>query len=192
MARPKKTAVKETPTVTSTQLELSPEEVLAITELRNARTQSLQNSTPGVPSVAVSDLAQALIQAINATKPPEKKTPFNRKRQGPFETKDGTPKPRLKRVMYQHGVEMNPGTLFPEEIELLNKVKPGVYCNGLVRVLRRKDRSYDIDYPIRTAAQRLKVSNVIGKTGLKALLERLIDKANDPARFKGPDDGMDD
>ena len=192
MARPKKTAVKETPTVTSTQLELSPEEVLAITELRNARTQSLQNSTPGVPSVAVSDLAQALIQAINATKPPEKKTTINRKRQGPFETKDGTPKPRLKRVMYQHGVEMNPGTLFPEEIELLNKVKPGIYCNGFVRVIRRKDRSYDIDYPIRTAAQRLKINNIVGATGLKALLNRLIDEANDPKRFKGPEDDFED
>lgn len=189
MARPKKTAVTDTP---ATSMELSPEEIQAITELRNARTQSLQNSTPGAPSVAVSDLAQALIQAINATKPPEKKTPFNRKRQGPFETKDGSPKPKLKRVMYQHGVEMNPGTLFPEEIELLNKVKPGTYCEGHVRVIRRKDRSYDIDYPIRTAAQRLKVNNIIGATGLKALLNRLIEEANDPKRFKGPEDDFED
>ena len=201
MARPKKTAaVTETPATTVVkesqeappQMELSPEELNAIMELRAAKAASLDNSTPGTPSVAISDLAQALIQAINATKPPEKKTSFNRKRQGAFDTKDGSPKPRLKRVMYQHGVEMDPTTLLPEEILLLNQIKPGVYCEGVVRVIRRKDRSYDIDYPVRTSSQRLKVNNIVGAVGLKALLNRLIQEASDPSRFKGPDDGYDD
>lgn len=174
-------------------LEFSQEEIQAIFELRKAKTESLLNSTPGgAQNMAIGELAQALITAIESTRPPTKKTPFTRKKGSPWDPPDGSPKPKLKRVMMQHGMEINPDQVSSEEIELLNKIKPGRYCGGHIQVTRRKDRSYDIDYPIRTASQRLKLSNKFGITSLTSLLQRLIDEAADPAKYKGPDDDLDD
>ena len=173
--------------------ELSPEEMQAILKLREARTESILNSTGGGDRTeAINDIAQALIAAINATKSPEKKTPFNRKKGDPWQPKPGQVKPKLKRVIYQHGVELNPAQLSVEEVELLNKIKVGSYCGGHIRVLKRKDRSYDIDYPIRTASQRLKLVNQFQIVSLKSLLQRLVDEASDPARYKGPEDDNED
>ena len=69
-------------------------------------------------------------------------------------------------------------------------MKPGHYCNGLVRVIKRKERAYDITWPVATVAQRLRVMNEAGST-LNAILQRCIDEHNDPSRFKGPDDDED-
>ena len=78
-------------------------------------------------------------------------------------------------------------------MELLNKVKPGVYLNGLVQVRKRRDRAYDISWAVRTNAQRLSViDEAARRTGLgqtfEAILTACIDEANDPKRFRGPDD----
>lgn len=162
----------------SDQLALTAEEIQAVMAARQ------QATTGSTPNVAVSDLAAALIQAINATKPPEKKTPFNRKKGGPWEPKDGSAKPRLRRAMFQHGVELNETNLSSQEITLLNKVKAGSYCSGFVRVIKRKDRGIDIDYPVRTASQRLKMVNQFGLTSFVGLLERLIEEASKPEQYK--------
>ena len=190
---PAETITGITESITASGFQLSPEEMSAILKLREAQSQSLLNSSGGGDrTAAINDIAQALITAINSTKAPEKKTPFNRKKGDPWQPKPGQVKPKLKRTFMQHCVELNPAQLFVEEIELLNQIKPGAYCGGYLRVNKRKDRSYDIDYPIRTASQRMKLSNQFQITSLRSMLQRIIDEQNDPARFKGPDDDNDD
>ena len=156
---------------------LSPEEMAAVLEARK------QATSGGDQKVAIGDLAKALILAIETTRPPQKKNPFNRK-----------PKytgPTLKRAWQQHGGEIDWKNLYADEIELLNKVKPGIYCKGLVYVIKNKDRSYNITWPVKTAAQRLRVINEAGTT-FAAILQRCIDEFNDPKKFRGPDDDNDD
>ena len=190
---PAETITGITESITASGFQLSPEEMSAILKLREAQSQSLLNSSGGGDrTAAINDIAQALITAINSTKTPEKKTPFNRKKGDPWQPKPGQVKPKLKRTFMQHGVELNPAQLFVEEIELLNQIKPGAYCGGYLRVNKRKDRSYDIDYPIRTASQRMKLSNQFQITSLRSMLQRIIDEQNNPARFKGPEDDNDD
>jgi hypothetical protein len=140
---------------------------------------------------AQNELAQAFITAINSTKPPEKKNSFNRIKKGAFDPKDGSKKPALRRIMFQHGVQLTEDTLTKDEIELLNKVKPGSYCGGFIRVIRRRDRGIDIDYPVNTASQRLKLVNQFGITNLCSLLNRLLEEAADPAKYKAPDEDED-
>ena len=158
---------------------LTPEEMEAITALRERKASGQE------PSVAVGDLAAALVQAIETTRPPQKKTPFNRPK--PWEEK----KPKFKRTFYQHGMEITPRQVSAAEIELLNQVKPGIYVNGLVRIYKNPDRSYNITWPAATAAQRLRVIQDAGHTfGL--ILQRCIDEKNDPKQFKGPNDDDED
>lgn len=166
------------------QIELSPEEIQAVLKAR----ENIKGNEPALNNVAIADLAAALTQALEAAKPPQKKTPFNRPRLGPFEAKDGRPKPKLKRAMYQHGVQFSEGTLTPEEIDLLNKVKAGSYCGGFVRVIKRKDRGLDIDYPIKTNSQRLKLINAFGIASLSDLCKRLIAEAERPELYKADTD----
>lgn len=136
-------------------------------------------------SSAVSDLGKALVEAIELTRPLQKKSILNRKKGGPWAPKDGSPKIKLRRTHYQHSVRMEAETLNNEDIALLNKIRPGVYCDGHVKVILRKDRGIDIDYPIRTAAQRLRLGQ-FGITSLTSLLTRCIDEASKPAKV---DDG---
>lgn len=136
--------------------------------------------TPKEQVVGTSELAAALVQAINAAKPVEKKTFATRKAKTPWTPKDGAPKLKLKRAAHQHGVELNPDILSNEEIALFNKLRPGRFLDGFVTVTRRRDRGIDIDYPVKTAAQRLKLSNVFGIRDLTELLTRCIDEAENP------------
>lgn len=180
-------AKKQTNDVTTTSepeaFSLTPEEQEAILALRQKRA-----ANPALAEqVGVKELAQALVIAIESTRPPQKKNPFNRKKGNPWLNKDGTPKPKLKRAWYQHGGEINPDHLYSEEIELLNQVKPGYYVGGLVIVTKRKDRGYNITWPVRTAAQRLRVMNEAGGS-FSEILRRCIEEYNNPAKYKGPDD----
>jgi len=168
--------------VESTQIELTPEEIQAVLKARENISGGLGNSD------TLKELTRAFIEAFNATKPPEKKTPFTRKKGGPWEPKDGKPKPKLRRVMYQHGIELQEAQLSPEEIDLLNKIKAGSYCGGHIRVIKRRDKSLDIEYPVRTASQRLKLVNSFGITSFASLLQRLITEAANPQQFKDEDD----
>jgi hypothetical protein len=168
-------------------IELTPEEVKAVIAMR------AQLGPPAAAQTVSShqDLANALITAIEATRPPAKKTPFNRPRNGPWEPKDGTKKGKLKRKMFHHGQELGESTLSPREIELLNKVKSGSFCGGFIKVIKRKDRSLDIDYPIKTASQRLKLVNAFGIRTFAELLERLIDEADNRLKYKTADEDDD-
>lgn len=136
-----------------------------------------------VTSVGVSELAAAMTAAINAAKPVEKKNPTNRKKGDPWQTKDGTPKLKLKRKMHQHGIPVDPDLLTNEQIDLCNKLKTGTFMEGHVKVYRRRDKGLDIDYPVRTAAQRLKLVNQFGIRDFTELLARCISEAQNPQAF---------
>lgn len=132
---------------------------------------------------ATTELAQALVEAINITKPQAKKTISTRAKQTPWTPKDGSPKLKLKRKVYQHGILVDPNKSSNEEIALMNQLKPGSYGDGRIRVIRRKDRGLDIDYSIRTNSQRLKLINDLGVTSFKRLLEILVDEAANPKKI---------
>lgn len=134
------------------------------------------------PSVGASELAAALVQAINAAKPVEKKTFATRKPKTPWTPPDGVPKVKLKRAAFQHGMEVDEEKLSNEEITLYNKLRPGRFLNGYVFVKRRRDKGIDIDYPIKTAAQRLKLVNQFGIRNLSELLQRCISEAANPPK----------
>jgi hypothetical protein len=166
------------------ELVLTPEEMQAIVEARSRA--AVGEGQTG--KLAIGELANALVQAIEATRPPTKKTPFNRVKRNPYYPKDGSPRSRFKRPMYHHGLELNPEHLYNEWIDNLNKLKPGIYCGGHIRVTKRRDGGLDIDYPIRTAAQRLKLVNQFGITDFGKLVARLVDERNDPAKYRSLDD----
>lgn len=137
------------------------------------------------------DLVNALVQAIQLTKPKEKKTPINRTPGSPWDPKDGSKKPKLKRKHYQHGLIMDPSFLSVEEIELLNKLKPGRFFDGLVKVYKRRDSGIDIDYPVKTASQRMRVASYF-TGGLAGFLRRCLDEAASPTKYVNPDDEADE
>jgi hypothetical protein len=138
-------------------------------------------------NVSIDALAEALTKAITATKPLEKKTVATRTKRTPWSPKDGSPKLKLRRKMFHHGIPLT-SRISNEEIELLNRVRPGTYCEGFIRVTLRKDKGLDIDYPVKTASQRLKLPNLYGITSFKGLLERLVDEAKNPATYRKADD----
>jgi hypothetical protein len=133
-------------------------------------------------------LVEALVQAINTTKPVEKKNPLNRKVNTPWTPKDGSPKLKLKRPAHQHGILINEDILSNEEIDLFNRLKPGDFCNGWVKVTKRRDRGIDIDYKVKTASDKLRLLNQFGIRSISELLQRCIDEASNPATYKNPED----
>lgn len=135
------------------------------------------------PSVGASELASALVAAINAAKPVEKKNAFNRKVLTPWTPKDGSPKLKSKRKIYQHGLLVDPDKLDNEEIDLYNQIRPGTFLDGYVKVIRRRDKGIDIDYPVKTASQRLRLVNQFGIRNLKELLARCIEEAANPPKI---------
>jgi hypothetical protein len=143
-------------------------------------------------TVGLEVLAAALAQAIQATKPLEKKTVSTRKKGTPWTPKDGSPKLKFKRAMYHHGIPIPNEIVSNEEIELLNKIKPGHYLEGFVKVSLRKDRGIDLDYPVKTNSQRLRLSNQFGITTFTGLLKRIVDENQNPQNYKRPEDLLDE
>ena len=129
-------------------------------------------------TASANDLVNALVQAINLTKPVEKKNAVNRKPGSPWHPKDGSPKLKLVRRHYQHGMLIDPDLLTNEEIALFNKLKVGQYFGGWVKVIQRKDGGIDIDYPIRTPAQRMKLLGMLKGGGLEGLLTQCVEEAD--------------
>jgi hypothetical protein len=170
---------------------LTPEEEAIIDQLRKGQLEATvpmpADPTQVIATEAQQTLADAFVSAIERTRPKEKKTVFTRKKGTPWTPKNGDPQLKLKRKMYQHGILLD-GKLSNEEIDLLNKVKPGVYCDGWVKVNVRKDRGLDIDYAVRTNAQRLKLINQFGVRSFSELLTRLIDEKANPSKYRRPED----
>lgn len=131
-------------------------------------------------------LAEAFVQAIERTKPKERITVANRKSRTPWNDPD-VPKPKMKRKFFHHGLLLE-SRISGEEIDLLNRIRPGRYCEGYIVVTLRKDRGINIDYPVKTAAQRMKLVNQFGIRSFKELLRRLIDEKENPSRYRSPAD----
>ena len=191
-AKATKTVAPNMEQANSDSFQLTPEEMQAILAIRARSLEPTPAPEPTDSKFGVQELAQALVGAIEATRPPEKKTVFTRKKLNPWMPKDGSAKIlKFKRPMYHHGIPINPKTTLNENCILLDKVKPGVYCSGYVRVTKRKDGGLDIDYPIRTAAQRLKLGSQFGINSFNQLLQRLVDERADPRRYT-PIEELDD
>lgn len=136
--------------------------------------KTLDDVLTPVTTIDANALAQAIITATEAAQGPRKKTIVTRKSKGPWTNKDGSAKPRLKRRMYQHGVEMHADNLSSAEIDALNKLRPGSFCDGFITVVRRKDKGLNLDYPIKTSAQRLKLLNDYGLNSLVKICEQCV------------------
>ena len=144
--------------------------------------------TPQVVQNTSQELVSALIQAIQATKPIEKKTAANRVPNTPWTPKDGSPKLKLKRPAHQHGLLLDPEMLKNEEIAWLNQLKPGRFLDNWVKVTKRRDKGVDIDYPVKTAAQRLKLVNQFGIRNFAELLQRCVEEAKNPVKVMEEDE----
>ena len=157
------------------------------------KTLRAQGGAPAIPdpsttpTQAQQNLADAFVAAIERTRKPEKKTIANRVKNTPWTPKDGSPRAKLKRKMYHHSIQIAEH-LTNEEIMLLNKIRPGYYCAGFVRVVARKDRGIDVDYPVKTASQRLRLVNQFGIRSFKELLERIVDEYENPTKYKTQED----
>jgi hypothetical protein len=139
----------------------------------------------GNPEVSVSanDLASALTAAIEASKPPSKKSVFNRKSRTPWTPVDGSPKLKLKRKIYQHSIPVNEKMLTNETIALCNKIRPGEYFDGYVRVTRRRsDKGIDITYPCKNVQQRMQFVAKTGARSFTELLQRILVDAEKPRK----------
>ena len=132
------------------------------------------------PDTSAQALVEALVQAIQITKPIEKKTVATRTSKSPWDPKDGSKKLKLKRRMFQHGLPIDPDFITNEDIELLNRLKTGRFMDGWVKVFKRKDGGIDIDYPVKTPSQRMKLSGQFGIRSLNDLLARCIEEAKNP------------
>lgn len=146
-------------------------------------------------SVGIAELAKALSQALAMNQPTQKKTIVTRKKGTPWTPPEGVARIKPKRKMYHHSMLVadpsDPLTytrLSNDEIDLLNQIKLGTYCNGWVKVYRRKDKGVDIDYPIRTAAQRLKLVNEFGIRNFKELLQVIVTEGNAPKKTEADED----
>lgn len=147
-----------------------------------------KTETPALEQpVSTTELVNALVQAIQLTKPVEKRNAINRKPGSPWDPKDGSKKPKLKRKMYQHGILMDAEILSVEEIELCNKLKVGRFFGDWVKVYRRKDHGIDIDYPVKTNAQRIKSAGLF-RGDLAVLLRGCIEEAARPKPVENLDD----
>lgn len=172
-------------------IRVSEDELAAVQAFRKAQGEQVYKEPDVQTETLVTDaqraLADAFVSAIERTRPPEKKTVANRKPRTPWTPPDGTPQLKLKRKMLHHGMTIS-DRISNDEIDLLNKVRPGHYCDGFVRVTLRKDRGLDIDHPIRTSSQRLKLVNTYGVRSFTELLQRIVDEKANPTKYRKPED----
>lgn len=175
----------------SKTIRVTEEELAAIQELRRQQGEQVYSEPVAVDEKEViatdaqNALANALATAIERTQPPRKKTQHTPRT--PWSPPPGVPRTKMKRKMYQHGLLIT-NRVTNETIDLLNQIRPGVYCDGWVRVNLRKDRGLDITYPVRTNAQRLRLINNYGIRNFDELLERVIDEKANPKKYRKPDD----
>ena len=154
---------------------------------RKTQTDETPDNSTDTAVTAQTQLVSALVTAINATKPEVKKTAVNRVKNTPWSPPPGVPRSKMKRKFFHHALPLG-SRVSNEEIDLLNQIRPGTYCDGYVKVNKRRDKGLDIDYPVKTAAQRLKLVNQFGVRTFKELLQRIVDEGANPKAFKTEED----
>lgn len=149
---------------------------------------------------ALKALGLVFSDAITKSRPVEKKNFATRKPRSPWDPTDGSPKLKLKRKMYQHGILIDPDFNDNATIDALNHLKVGRYLGDWVKVYKRKDQGIDIDYPVKTASQRMKLpgmgiteqrdpaTNKLIKSGLQIFVERMIEEGKRPKQELPTDD----
>ncbi len=166
-----------------------------------ARPKKIQSSTtesvsvgvesPSKGNMSVGELSQgiagAVAQAIEASRP-QKKTIFTRVKGTPWTPKDGSPKAKFKRKAYQHSLPLDEKFMSNEEITLFNQLRPGTYCDGLIRVTKRRDKGMDLTYPVKTNSQRLKLVAEYGLTNLTQIMNKCILEASQPRKSEFAED----
>jgi len=169
----------------SSPLVLTSEEIAAVLTARDMEIEGPIRST----STSTQELANALTLALKAAQPPSKKTVATRTKLTPWTPTDGSPKiTKFKRPMYHHGIEIIAKRTSNENCLLLDKLKPGTYCDGFVKVIKRRDGGLDIDYLVRTNAQRLRLLNQLRINTFGELIQRLLDERANPAKYYPADD----
>lgn len=165
---------------------------------KTADTSDLQPESPK-PTITDPALLEALkalgfvfADAIQKSKPIEKKTTATRKPGDPWQPTDGSKKLTLKRKMYLHSIPIDPDFNDNATIDALNHLKVGRYLGDWVKVYKRKDQGIDIDYPIKTASQRMRLASMgiteqrdpstgkLIKSGLQIFAEKMIEEGNRP------------
>lgn len=169
-------------------IRVSDEELAALQTFRQQKGEEVYKEPDAETGISASQqaLADAFVSAIERTRPPTKLTVATRKVDTPWQPR-GVPRLKLKRKMFHHGLGIE-DKITNEEIELLNRVKPGRYCDGYIQVNVRKDKGLDIDYPVRTSSQRLKLVNQYGIRSFAELLARLVDEKTNPSKYRKADD----
>lgn len=132
-------------------------------------------------------IAGAVTTAIEAARP-QKKTEFSRKPKTPWTPKDGSPKLKLKRKMYQHNLLIREAFLSNEEISALNQLKPGTYCDGFVKVYRRRDKGINIDYNVKTQDQQMRLVQKFGIRNLTEFCQYCLEEAKNPKKETDSDE----
>lgn len=126
-------------------------------------------------------IAAATTRAIQATKPIVKKTILDYKGDTPWRSRDVT-QLKLKRRMFQHGQLIDPEMVSNEEITLMNKLRPGTYFDGFVRVERRRDKGLNFTWPLKTADQKIHLAMKYGCITVPQILQHCIDEAAAPKK----------
>jgi hypothetical protein len=148
-------------------------------------TESVSAAQPTFDASAADVLARAIANAttaaINASKPIEKKSIITYKGDTPWH-KAGEAHVKAKRKYYIHSLLIDPDFHSNEEITLLNKVRPGRYLDGFVTVERRRDKGINVQWPIKTPDQKMRLASTYGIITLTQLLQHCIDEAAAPKR----------
>ena len=148
------------------------------------KTKTLTSTPAAPPTPDITDqlslLTTALTKAFESAKPKVVQTAHGRIAKTPWTPPEGTPRSQFKRKSYHHGRAILESRVSNEEIDLMNKLKPGRYLSNLVTVTRRKDKGIDIDYRIRTNSDRLKLVNAHGIISFTDLLSKVIAEQSIP------------
>lgn len=139
-------------------------------------------------TVGVSDLAAALVHAINLTKPKAKKQPgVDYDPKNPWAPKLGEARSKLKRKAFIHGIAQG-DQWANSTIDLFNQIRPGTYVNGLVKITRRRDKGINLDWAFKSPEQRLRVLMAGGFTHIDQLLQACLTEAKTKALTPETDD----
>lgn len=105
--------------------------------------------------VDVSQLANAIVGAVNAAQGPRKIKAAEYQRTRSVHRD----KPMLTKKVMQNGVVLNRRQLTADAINLVNALKPGIYADGMISIVPLRDgttgEAYDIRYANKTPDQRM-------------------------------------